>query len=105
ACRSRLPPSRSCSRPATGGATGAAPDPTRIVNHLVFSAGLTGLEPATSAVTVPHSNQAELQPLRGGCRFLPRAGDRARTGDLHVGNVTLYQLSYARVITSLLRSR
>src|SRR6185437_7554262 len=27
-------------------------------------AGLTGLEPATSAVTVRHSNQAELQPLR-----------------------------------------
>src|SRR5690349_21658200 len=26
-------------------------------------AGLTGLEPATSAVTVRHSNQAELQPL------------------------------------------
>src|SRR3954462_11837587 len=25
-------------------------------------AGLTGLEPATSAVTVRHSNQAELQP-------------------------------------------
>ena len=29
-------------------------------------AGLTGLEPATSAVTVRHSNQAELQPQKGG---------------------------------------
>src|SRR5687767_2542776 len=29
-------------------------------------AGLTGLEPATSAVTVRHSNQAELQPPEGG---------------------------------------
>ena len=30
---------------------------------MVFAAtGLTGLEPATSAVTVRHSNQAELQP-------------------------------------------
>ena len=29
-------------------------------------AGLTGLEPATSAVTVRHSNQAELQPPFGG---------------------------------------
>src|SRR5690349_2090063 len=29
-------------------------------------AGLTGLEPATSAVTVRHSNQAELQPQNGG---------------------------------------
>src|SRR5688572_23608926 len=25
-----------------------------------------------------------------------RAGNRVRTGDLHVGNVTLYQLSYSR---------
>ena len=25
-----------------------------------------------------------------------RAGDRARTGDLHLGKVALYQLSYAR---------
>jgi hypothetical protein len=26
------------------------------------------------------------------------AGDQVRTGDLHVGNVTLYQLSYARIV-------
>ena len=28
--------------------------------------------------------------------YLVRAGNRVRTGDLHVGNVTLYQLSYSR---------
>jgi hypothetical protein len=56
--------------------------------------GLTGLEPATSAVTVRHSNQAELQP---------QAGNRVRTGDLHVGNVTLYQLSYSRIAFSHVR--
>lgn len=33
------------------------------VLDLATAAGLTGLEPATSAVTVRHSNQAELQPL------------------------------------------
>ena len=38
---------------------------TRIFkNRLSVRAGLTGLEPATSAVTVRHSNQAELQPRR-----------------------------------------
>jgi hypothetical protein len=65
---------------------------TGIVKQRCHSAGLTGLEPATSGVTDRHSNQTELQPLHR-----PRAGDRIRTGDLHVGNVTLYQLSYARV--------
>src|SRR5690606_8928973 len=62
-------------------------------------AGLTGLEPATSAVTVRHSNQTELQPLPANGRgsvFHIRAGDRTRTGDLLHGKQTLYQLSYAR---------
>src|SRR5690606_33053410 len=61
------------------------------------SAGLTGLEPATSAVTVRHSNQTELQPLPANGRgsvFHIRAGDRTRTGDLLHGKQTLYQLSY-----------
>ncbi len=34
--------------------------------------------------------------LRAQLRFFYRAGNRVRTGDLHVGNVTLYQLSYSR---------
>jgi hypothetical protein len=29
---------------------------------------------------------------------IARAGDRTRTGDLHVGNVLLYQLSYSRIV-------
>ena len=29
-------------------------------------------------------------------RLALRAGDRARTGDIHLGRVTLYQLSYSR---------
>ena len=31
-------------------------------------------------------------------RQTTRAGNRVRTGDLHVGNVTLYQLSYSRIL-------
>ena len=65
-----------------------SPNTTRIFKNL-YETGLTGIEPATSAVTVRHSNQAELQPQT-------KAGNRVRTGDLHVGNVTLYQLSYSR---------
>jgi hypothetical protein len=30
----------------------------------------------------------------------PKAGNRARTGDLNLGKVALYQLSYARVQSS-----
>jgi hypothetical protein len=65
-------------------------------NSLTRSAGLTGLEPATSAVTVRHSNQTELQPPYD----TDRAGDRTRTGDLLHGKQTLYQLSYARALTN-----
>jgi hypothetical protein len=38
-----------------------SPNTTRIFKNL-YETGLTGIEPATSAVTVRHSNQAELQP-------------------------------------------
>ena len=38
-----------------------SPNTTRIFKKL-YETGLTGIEPATSAVTVRHSNQAELQP-------------------------------------------
>ena len=34
-----------------------------------------------------------------------RAGNRARTGDLNLGKVALYQLSYARTITGSGRRR
>ena len=68
-------------------------------------AGPTGLEPATSGVTVRHSNRLSYGPLLRGFTFTPqlapaahRAGNRARTGDLNLGKVALYQLSYARII-------
>ncbi len=66
-------------------------------------AGPTGLEPATSGVTVRHSNRLSYGPLAffvipetqpSGPAY--RAGNRARTGDLNLGKVALYQLSYAR---------
>ena len=31
-----------------------------------------------------------------GCRMAPKAGDRVRTGDIQLGRLTLYQLSYTR---------
>ncbi len=37
-------------------------------------------------------------PLRTGSRFEFGAGNRVRTGDLYLGKVPLYQLSYSRVI-------
>jgi hypothetical protein len=39
--------------------------------------------------------QTSALPLGYGTRS--RAGNRARTGDLNLGKVALYQLSYARV--------
>jgi hypothetical protein len=73
-------------------------------------AGPTGLEPATSGVTVRHSNRLSYGPKAFvPCRrrnlrcCYPRAGNRARTGDLNLGKVALYQLSYARKPLVLLR--
>ncbi len=97
----------------------ALESPTSLVKHrgdvaihdpspfdLPAPAGLTGFEPATSGVTDRHSNQLSYSPRarpstarsRRTSSCCTRAGDRSRTGDLHVGNVTLYQLSYARVV-------
>jgi hypothetical protein len=73
--------------------------PTRVVN-LPLPAGPTGLEPATSGVTVRHSNRLSYGPIYTSrnqpFRVQTRAGNRARTGDLNLGKVALYQLSYAR---------
>src|SRR5688500_12237745 len=64
-------------------------------------AGPTGLEPATSGVTVRHSNRLSYGPLvhpaEDSSSGPARAGNRTRTGDLNLGKVALYQLSYARV--------
>jgi hypothetical protein len=70
--------------------------------RLLDPAGPTGLEPATSGVTVRHSNRLSYGPLQFG--LYPgvtlsgptEAGNRTRTGDLNLGKVALYQLSYAR---------
>ena len=36
--------------------------------------------------------------MRGELAFQIRAGDEARTRDLHLGKVALYQLSYSRIM-------
>src|SRR4051812_27709610 len=46
------------------------PRPQGRGGHSTERAGLTGLEPATSAVTVRHSNQAELQPPFGSAEYI-----------------------------------
>ena len=86
------------------------PDPEPGFSTSLEPAGPTGLEPATSGVTVRHSNRLSYGPLsrqspllsrpatasrRLSCT-ISRAGNRARTGDLNLGKVALYQLSYAR---------
>ena len=71
------------------------PDPEPGFSISFETAGPTGLEPATSGVTVRHSNRLSYGPLSYLWR---RAGNRARTGDLNLGKVALYQLSYARMI-------
>ncbi len=49
----------------------------------------------------PHHNRRTGHACVFAIDFRPknekRAGDRTRTGDIHVGNVMLYQLSYTRV--------
>ena len=57
---------------------------------------MTGLEPATYTlanviVLYQLSYQHKQSP-----NHQPGADDRARTGDLHLGKVSLYQLSYIR---------
>ena len=61
----------------------------------------TGFEPVYAAL------QAAASPLghstvEGKWNYCLRADDRARTGDLNLGKVALYQLSYARVPLVLL---
>ena len=55
----------------------------------------TGFEPVYAAL------QAAASPLghstSGGCNHLLRADDEARTRDLNLGKVALYQLSYVRM--------
>jgi hypothetical protein len=74
----------------------------------VEPAGPTGLEPATSGVTVRHSNRLSYGPVLPDLSGVPppahlRAGNRTRTGDLNLGKVALYQLSYARASLPALR--
>ena len=49
----------------------------------------TGLEPVTSSLP----RKCSTTELGGQCL---RAGDRIRTGDVQLGRLTLYQLSYSR---------
>ena len=51
---------------------------------------ITGFEPVTSSLPRKRSTP-ELHRLK-----IFRAGDRVRTGDIQLGRLTLYQLSYSR---------
>ena len=53
---------------------------------------MTGFEPVTSSLPRKRSTP-ELHRLK-----IFRAGDRVRTGDIQLGRLTLYQLSYSRII-------
>lgn len=53
---------------------------------------MTGFEPVTSSLPRKHSTP-ELHRLV----FNKRAGDEARTRDLQLGRLSLYQLSYSRL--------
>ena len=52
---------------------------------------MTGFEPVTSSLPRKRSTP-ELHRLK-----IFRAGDRVRTGDIQLGRLTLYQLSYSRI--------
>ncbi len=52
---------------------------------------MTGFEPVTSSLPRKRSTPELHRP-----KF--RAGDRVRTGDIQLGRLTLYQLSYSRNI-------
>ena len=52
---------------------------------------MTGFEPVTSSLPRKRSTP-ELH------RLSDRAGDRVRTGDIQLGRLTLYQLSYFRLL-------
>ena len=62
----------------------------------------TGFEPVWTAL------QAAASPLghstvEGKWNYCLRADDRARTGDLNLGKVALYQLSYVRLHHTVVR--
>ncbi len=48
--------------------------------------------------------QTSALPLGYGTTTAEEAGNRARTGDLNLGKVALYQLSYAREIPVTIRA-
>ncbi len=54
---------------------------------------MTGFEPVTSSLPRKHSTP-ELHRL---INLKQRAGDEARTRDLQLGRLSLYQLSYSRL--------
>ena len=60
-----------------------------------------GIEPTiedlqSSALPLGHGAKRNGEPTSAPHPGLPRAGNRTRTGDPHLGKVVLYQLSYSR---------
>ena len=70
-----------------------------------YLAEWTGLEPATPGVTGRYSNQLNYHSrttkllVALGYSAETGAGNEARTRDLNLGKVALYQLSYSRIET------
>ena len=58
---------------------------------------MTGIEPVTSSLPRKRSTP-ELHRL---VQLKIRAGDQVRTGDIQLGRLTLYQLSYSRIFNSI----
>ena len=68
--------------------------------HSLFFEPMTGFEPVTSSLPRKRSTPELHRPFSFyrswaiSSKF--RAGDRVRTGDIQLGRLTLYQLSYSR---------
>ena len=73
--------------------------------HSLFFEPMTGFEPVTSSLPRKRSTPELHRPFSFyrswaiSSKF--RAGDRVRTGDIQLGRLTLYQLSYSRISSTL----
>ena len=61
----------------------------------------TGFEPVIMESKSNALDQTKLTPSK----IIVGAANRVRTGDIHVGNVMLYQLSYSRIVCLVVMSR
>jgi hypothetical protein len=64
--------------------------------EISFEEPMTGFEPVTSSLPRKHSTPELHRLVQAYCPLIKRAGDEARTRDLQLGRLSLYQLSYSR---------